>query len=66
MATSLAVNDRVWHESEQFRPPGNRRYGTVKATGTRAGRQSARVLWDGNTSWVWCPYSALTKAEAGR
>jgi hypothetical protein len=66
MATSLAVNDRVWHESEQFTPPGNRRYGTVKAVGSRAGRQSARVQWDGNTSWASYPIASLTKAETGR
>lgn len=66
MATSLAVNDRVWHESEQFLTPDKRRYGTVKAVGSRVGRQAARVQWDGNTAWVSYPIAALTKAAAGR
>lgn len=66
MSTTLAVNDRVWHESEKFLTPDRRKYGTVKAVGMRAGRQAARVQWDGNTGLVSCPIAALTKTEAGR
>lgn len=63
---TLAVNDRVWHESELYLPAGNRRHGTVTKIYSRLGRECAKVLWDRNTLVVTVPVASLTKATAGR
>jgi hypothetical protein len=64
-AGTLAVNDRVWHESERYVPAGNRRYGVVTKIYTRVGRECAKVRWDRNTLSITYPVSSLTKAAAG-
>lgn len=63
---TLAVNDRVWHESQQFVPAGNRRYGSVTMICTRGTEQCAKVRWDGNSTLaITYPVASLTKARTG-